>query len=180
MLRNSYVSVGPWLHLRREIWILRWRFVLNLWFIQLSLTLHILQSIEQSQLIPLDGDIQTITRKMDEFKAMDPSITRNLGEILILTMNILHGIHGRIKNAAMGMDREEVRDSFNTFYGILPLCSTENHKNPQTCTNTDDICGHAKVQLVCRCIQPADKTGSYDCPLNRKWLIVSAPCSFRI
>lgn len=39
-----------------------------------------------------------MTRKMDEFRAMDPSITRNLGEILLLTMNVLQGLHGRTKS----------------------------------------------------------------------------------
>ncbi|KAG8844288.1 hypothetical protein FRB96_003224 [Tulasnella sp. 330] len=56
-----------------------------------------LEAIEKSNLIPLDGDVQTTSRKMEEFRAMDPSITRNLGEILLLTMNVLQGLHARTK-----------------------------------------------------------------------------------
>ncbi|KAG9017878.1 hypothetical protein FRB93_004689 [Tulasnella sp. JGI-2019a] len=56
-----------------------------------------LEAIEKSNLIPLDGDVQTTSRKMEEFRAMDPYITRNLGEILILTMNVLQALHSRTK-----------------------------------------------------------------------------------
>ncbi|KAF9507438.1 hypothetical protein BS47DRAFT_1304038 [Hydnum rufescens UP504] len=61
-----------------------------------------LESIEASGLIPFDGDIQTITRKAEAFKDNDEAITRNLSHILLLTMTILHGLHGKVKHALFG------------------------------------------------------------------------------
>jgi len=61
-----------------------------------------LEAIEASGLIPLDGDIPTITSNAEEFKDHDEAITRNLSEILLLTMNILHGQHGRLKHSLFG------------------------------------------------------------------------------
>lgn len=44
---------------------------------------------------------------------MDPAITRNLGEILMLTMNIIVGLHARTKTANISeIDRQSVSDVF--------------------------------------------------------------------
>ncbi|KAG8959138.1 hypothetical protein FRC03_008401 [Tulasnella sp. 419] len=68
-----------------------------------------LDAIEQSNLVPMDGDIQSTSRKMDEFRAMDPAITRNLGEILELSMTILKDLHIRIKNSTSGEPDRQAR-----------------------------------------------------------------------
>ncbi|KAF8323007.1 nucleoporin-interacting protein NIC96 [Cantharellus anzutake] len=61
-----------------------------------------LAAIEASGLIPFDGDVQAITRKADSFKENDEAITMNLSHILLLAMNILHGLHGKVKHAMHG------------------------------------------------------------------------------
>jgi nuclear pore complex protein Nup93 len=58
-----------------------------------------LEAIQSSGLVPLEGDIPTLTRKAEEFKEENEAITRNMSEILLLTMNILYGIHQRAKQS---------------------------------------------------------------------------------
>ncbi|KAF8525242.1 nucleoporin-interacting protein NIC96 [Hysterangium stoloniferum] len=58
-----------------------------------------LQAIESSGLVPLDGDITTITKRAEEFKDHDDAITRNLHVFLPLTMDILHRQHEIIKRS---------------------------------------------------------------------------------
>ncbi|KAG9050577.1 hypothetical protein FS837_004435 [Tulasnella sp. UAMH 9824] len=66
-----------------------------------------LEAIEASDIIPLDGDLRSLNRRVDQFKFMDPAITRNLGEILMLTMNIIVGLHARTKTANISeIDRQ--------------------------------------------------------------------------
>lgn len=50
----------------------------------------------------------TTTRKVDEFKTMNPAITRNLGEILLLTMNVLVKLHAKARESYMDVDRNSV------------------------------------------------------------------------
>ncbi|KAG8989623.1 hypothetical protein FRB90_002154 [Tulasnella sp. 427] len=66
-----------------------------------------LEAIEASDIIPLDGDLRALNRRVDQFKNMDAAITRNIGEILMLTMNIIVGLHGRTKTANISeIDRQ--------------------------------------------------------------------------
>ncbi|KAF8588475.1 NIC-domain-containing protein [Ramaria rubella] len=58
-----------------------------------------LQAIESSNLVPLDGDITTITKRAEEFKDQDESISRNLHVFLPLTMDVLHRQHENIKRS---------------------------------------------------------------------------------
>ncbi|KAF8491289.1 nucleoporin-interacting protein NIC96 [Gautieria morchelliformis] len=58
-----------------------------------------LQAIESSDLVPLDGDMATITKRAEEFKDHDESISRNLHAFLPLTMEVLHRQHENIKRS---------------------------------------------------------------------------------
>ncbi|KAF8572548.1 hypothetical protein K439DRAFT_1378281, partial [Ramaria rubella] len=55
-----------------------------------------LQAIKSSNLVPLDGDITTITKRAEEFRDQDQSISRNLHVFLPLTMDVLHRQHENI------------------------------------------------------------------------------------
>src|SRR4051794_22304175 len=61
-----------------------------------------LQTMEQLNLIPLDGDIAVITRKAEDFREMDESISRNFSEILVQTMTCLSKVYNTIKESPYG------------------------------------------------------------------------------
>ncbi|TIC03273.1 NIC-domain-containing protein [Wallemia mellicola] len=61
-----------------------------------------LSTIEDVKLIPLNGDVISITRKSEEFKDLDESISRNLSDVLLITMNILFKIHANLKESPFG------------------------------------------------------------------------------
>jgi nuclear pore complex protein Nup93 len=53
-------------------------------------------------LLPLKGDIVTITRKAEEFKEVDPAIVANLSDILLMTMQILSRMHTALRTSFFG------------------------------------------------------------------------------
>jgi nuclear pore complex protein Nup93 len=53
-------------------------------------------------LIPLRGDVVTITRKAEAFKDVDDTIARNLSEILLMLMNAISKIYQACKSSAYG------------------------------------------------------------------------------
>ncbi|KDN50351.1 NIC-domain-containing protein [Tilletiaria anomala UBC 951] len=63
---------------------------------------HALQAIETLELIPLRGDVVTITRKAEEFKDIDPAIAANLSDILLVTMNIISKLHTGLRSSMFG------------------------------------------------------------------------------
>lgn len=69
-----------------------------------------LQAIESLDLVPLDGDVVSITRKAEDFKEVDDNIARNFSEILLMTMNILFKVHQGLKESPYGdASRQNVR-----------------------------------------------------------------------
>lgn len=75
----------------------------------------LLKAIEKANIIPIDGDAQLVNRKMEELRGMDASITRNLGEIVLLTMNVLKGLHTKAKSGNLSdADRNMVSDGSRT------------------------------------------------------------------
>ncbi|KAG8906220.1 hypothetical protein FRB99_007366 [Tulasnella sp. 403] len=71
-----------------------------------------LEDIEAADVIPLEGDVRTITRKVDDLRVKDQPITGSMAEILLLTMNVLHGLHARVK--APGFGKEVERQAYLT------------------------------------------------------------------
>ncbi|TIA94364.1 hypothetical protein E3P81_00121 [Wallemia ichthyophaga] len=61
-----------------------------------------LDGIEQLNIIPLSGDVISITRKAEDFKEINESISRNFSDILLVTMNILFKIHANLKESPFG------------------------------------------------------------------------------
>jgi len=62
-----------------------------------------LESIESTNILPLDGDTATITARAAEFRDQDDAIARNLHILLPLTMEILEGLHQNAKKSAHGV-----------------------------------------------------------------------------
>jgi nuclear pore complex protein Nup93 len=60
----------------------------------------VLEIMESTDLIPLDGDVAKITRKAEEFKDLHDALQRNLQVYLPLTMEALAAVHQSIKNSA--------------------------------------------------------------------------------
>jgi nuclear pore complex protein Nup93 len=58
--------------------------------------------MESTNLIPLDGDVGKITKRAEEFKDLHEALQRNLQIYLTLTMDIIAGIHQRVKAAGAG------------------------------------------------------------------------------
>lgn len=58
-----------------------------------------LNLIESLELVPLRGDVVTITRKAESFKDMDDNIAKNLSEILLLVMNCVSKLYQNLKNS---------------------------------------------------------------------------------
>ncbi|KAE8233911.1 hypothetical protein CF326_g1051 [Tilletia indica] len=62
-----------------------------------------LERMEALNLIPLAAqDVSVIPRKAEEFKAADENITRNLSDLLIITMKIIHQLHQALKDSPYG------------------------------------------------------------------------------
>ena len=65
-----------------------------------------LQVLETLRLLPLDAesrkDVMSITRKAEEFKAYDDTITKNFSDIVLMAMNLLYKLHQTLKDS---MDR---------------------------------------------------------------------------
>lgn len=53
--------------------------------------------MESTDLIPLSGDVPKITRRAEEFKDLHESLQRNLQTYLPLTMDVLAGVHQKVK-----------------------------------------------------------------------------------
>lgn len=68
-----------------------------------------LNSMDLLDLIPLRGDVVTITRKAEAFKDIDESISKNLSEILLLVMNCISKLYQALKNSPYGdVNRQQV------------------------------------------------------------------------
>ncbi|PWN36577.1 NIC-domain-containing protein [Meira miltonrushii] len=61
-----------------------------------------LSTIESLDLIPLHGDMVTITRKAESFKDVDEGIAKNLSEILLLVMNCISKLYQTLKSSPFG------------------------------------------------------------------------------
>jgi len=57
--------------------------------------------LESTELIPLSGDMATITRQAEEFKELHDALQRNLQTYVPLTMEALAGIHQKVKSSIM-------------------------------------------------------------------------------
>ena len=58
--------------------------------------------IESLEMIPLKGDVVWITRKAEEFKEIDASISSNLSDVLLMTMSILAKLHAQLRASLFG------------------------------------------------------------------------------
>jgi hypothetical protein len=63
---------------------------------------NVLQIIESTDLVPLDGDVAKITRRAEEFKDLHESLQRNLPTCLALAMDALFGVHQKMKATMVG------------------------------------------------------------------------------
>jgi len=86
-----------------------------------------LEIMESTDLIPLDGDMSRITRRGEEFKDLHEALQRNLQTYLTLTMDVIAGVHQRVKSSlvadatrqmTLGSLRKKSR-SLMIFAGIL-------------------------------------------------------------
>lgn len=86
-----------------------------------------LEIVESTGLIPLDGDVAKITRQAEEFKDLHEALQRNLQTYLTLTIDVIAGIHQKIKasgtmdasrQTALGLLRKKSR-SLMMFAGML-------------------------------------------------------------
>lgn len=55
--------------------------------------------VEATDLIPLKADVMTVTRKADEWKAVDTALSNNLSELLLMTMTILNKLAIALNNS---------------------------------------------------------------------------------
>lgn len=69
-----------------------------------------LNTIDALDLVPLHGDVVTITRKAESFKDVDDNIAKNLSEILLLVMNCVSKLYQSLKSSPYGdQNRQQVR-----------------------------------------------------------------------
>ncbi|KAI3609897.1 nucleoporin-interacting protein nic96 [Moniliophthora roreri] len=61
-----------------------------------EVALEILESID---LVPLEGDVARITRRAEDFKDLHETLQRNLPTYLTLIMDVLAGVHQKVKNS---------------------------------------------------------------------------------
>ena len=61
-----------------------------------------LNTLESLDLIPLKGDVVTITRKAESFKDVDDNIGKNFSEILLLAMNCISKLYLGLKDTPFG------------------------------------------------------------------------------
>jgi len=89
-----------------------------------------LERIEALNLIPLTAqDVSVIPRRAEEFKTVDESISRNLSELLIITMKIIHQLHQTLKDSPYGdasrqqrmLDLRSKARNLMTWAGMLRL-----------------------------------------------------------
>ncbi|PPQ86398.1 hypothetical protein CVT26_006124, partial [Gymnopilus dilepis] len=86
-----------------------------------------LDILESTDLIPLSGDIQKITRRAEEFRDLHESLQKNLQTYLTLTMDALAGAHQKAKMSGLAeatrqMTLADIRKksrSLMVFAGIL-------------------------------------------------------------
>ncbi|KAF9268974.1 NIC-domain-containing protein [Marasmius fiardii PR-910] len=63
---------------------------------RLEVALEILESID---VVPLEGDVARITRRAEDFKDLHDTLQRNLPTYLTLIMDVLAGVHQKVKNS---------------------------------------------------------------------------------
>ncbi|KAK0531229.1 nuclear pore complex subunit [Tilletia horrida] len=89
-----------------------------------------LERMEALNLIPLVAqDVSVIPRKAEEFKSVDESISRNLSDLLIITMKIIHQLHQTLKDSPYGdasrqqrmLDLRNKARNLMTWAGMLRL-----------------------------------------------------------
>lgn len=68
-----------------------------------------LSTMESLDLIPLHGDMVTITRKAESFKDIDEGISKNLSEILLLVMNCISKLYQTLKSSPFGDSNRQQR-----------------------------------------------------------------------
>ena len=61
----------------------------------------LIQILESTDLIPLDGDVAKITRRAEEFKDLHESLQRNLPTYLTATMDALAGVSQTLKTTVV-------------------------------------------------------------------------------
>lgn len=63
------------------------------------MTPFILQIMESTNLMPMDGDVAKITRRAEEFHDLPEAVQRNLQTFLTLTMDALAITHQKAKTS---------------------------------------------------------------------------------
>lgn len=108
--------------------------------------------MEQTGLIPLDGDVTKITRKAEEFKDLHEALQRNLQTYLTLTMDAIAGIHQKLK-AAGYVDATRLSVRVPCFYRCpLPLNQLlrlpDTSGTPKEVALADDVRRHPQIPYV--------------------------------
>ena len=120
--------------------------------------------MESTQLIPLEGDIPTITRRADEFKEHDDAIARNLQIFLPLTMEILRGLHEQAKTSPSFGDAGRLAVSVPTLLTefIIKFSPKATGGYTQKGTSADGLCRYAQISHVTGCLFVSSEVGSGD------------------
>ena len=66
------------------------------------------QILAAIDLVPLEGDVGRITRRAEEFKDLHDTLQRNLPTYLTLIMDVLAGVHQKVKNSMIGDSTRQV------------------------------------------------------------------------
>jgi nuclear pore complex protein Nup93 len=80
-----------------------------------------LELMESTGLIPLDGDVGRITRAAEEFRELHEALQRNLQTYLTLTMDVIAGIHARVKAAGTADANRQVVSVLFSHCGLMMI-----------------------------------------------------------
>ncbi|GAA96311.1 uncharacterized protein L969DRAFT_95409 [Mixia osmundae IAM 14324] len=61
-----------------------------------------LSIFEELNIVPLEGDMNTLIRRAEEFKQLDDAITRNFDVVILTVMNTLYKLNARLKESPYG------------------------------------------------------------------------------
>lgn len=124
------------------------------------------QIMENTSLIPLDGDVARVTRKAEEFKDLHEALQRNLQTYLTLTMDAIAGLHQKTKSSMWADASKQAVRAFchrcgNQSLTVL-LHSLEITGTAHEIARAHDVRGRAQISHVAGCVFIPCQTGRRD------------------
>jgi hypothetical protein len=109
--------------------------------------------------VPLDGDMTTITKRAEEFKDHDESISRNLHVFLPLTMEILHRQHENIKRSIYSETGRQAVCPLSRLQGLTLIAAVDFGCVADKIEVVDGVCWDAQIPYVGGCVRATGENG---------------------